>query len=64
MLIYEYSCKSWFLGQDNMSEEVVESPSLEVFKKDGDMTLWDVVSRYGGNGLMVALDNLSGLFQP
>ena len=42
----------------------MESPSLEVFKKDGDMTLWDVVSRYGGNGLMVALDNLSGLFQP
>ena len=42
----------------------MESPSLEVFKKDGDMTLWDVVSRYGSNGLMVALDYLSGLFQP
>jgi len=36
-----------------LPRELVKSPSLEVFK----------VSGYGGDGLMVGLDDLSGLFQ-
>ena len=40
------------------------SLSLEVFKECGDVALRDVVSGYGGDGLMVGLDDLSGLFQP
>ena len=40
------------------------SPSLEVFKECGDVALRDVVSGHGGDGLMVGLDDLSGLFQP
>jgi len=44
--------------------EVVESPPLEVFMKRADVALRDVVSGHGGDGLMVGLDDLSGLFQP
>ena len=44
--------------------EVVESPSLEVFKNRVDVALRDVVSGHGGGGLVVGLDNLRGLFQP
>ena len=40
------------------------SLSLEVFKECGDVALRDVVSGHGGDGLMVGLDDLSGLFQP
>ena len=43
---------------------MVESPSLEVFKNCADVALRDVVSRHGGGGLMVGLDDLSCLFQP
>ena len=45
-------------------EVVVESPSLEVFKKRVDVALRDMVSRHGGAGLMIGLDDLSGFFQP
>ena len=43
---------------------VVESPSLEMFREHGDVALRDLVSGHGGNGLVVGLDVLSGLFQP
>ena len=39
----------------------MESPSLEVLKKSVDVALRDTVSGYGGDGLMVGLDNLRGL---
>ena len=42
----------------------MESLSLAVFKKCADVALRDVVSGHGGDGLMVGLGNLSGLFQP
>ena len=47
-----------------LPKEVVESPSLEVFRNHGDVALRDVVGGDGGDGLMVELDDLSGLFQP
>jgi len=47
-----------------LSSEVVESLSLEVFKNRVDVALRDVVGDYGGDGLMVGLDDRSGPFQP
>ena len=44
---------------NRLPREVVLSPSLEVFKKYVDVAL-----RHGGVGLMVGLDDLTGLFQP
>jgi len=46
-----------------LSREVVDSPSLEVFQNCVDVALRDVVSEHGGDGLMVGLGDLSGLFQ-
>ena len=45
-----------------LSREVVKSPSLEVFNSHGDVTLRDVVTGCGGDGLVVGLDDLRGLF--
>ena len=43
---------------------VVESPSLEVFKKRVDVTLRDVVNGHGGDGGTVGLCDLKDPFQP
>ena len=43
---------------------VLESPSLEMFKNHGDVTVWDMISGHGGDGLMAGLNDVSGLFQP
>ena len=47
-----------------LPREVAESLSLEVFKKGVDLALRDVVSGPGGDGCVVGLDDLRGLFQP
>ena len=44
--------------------EVVQSPSLKVFRNCGDVALGDKVQWYGGDGLTVGPNDLSGLFQP
>jgi len=49
---------------NRLPREVVESPSLEVFKKRVDMAFRAWFSRHGGVGLTAGLDNLRGLFQP
>ena len=52
------------MQKHRLPRKVKESPSLEVFKGRGDVAQRDMVSRHGGDGLMVGLDDLSALFQP
>jgi len=50
---------------DRLPRALVESPSLEGFKKHVDVALGGIwFSRHGGIGWMVGPDNLRGLFQP
>ena len=49
---------------NSLPGKVVESLSIEVFKKCEDVALRGVVSGHGGHGPMAGLDDLSGLFQP
>jgi len=47
-----------------LSKEVIEAPSLGIFRKHRDVAVMDVVSEHGGEGFMVGLDGLGGLFHP
>ena len=52
------------LQQHRLPREVVELLSLEVFQNRVNVALRDMVSGHGGDGLMVGLGDLRGLFQP
>jgi len=47
-----------------LPREMVESLSLEVFKKHEYVALRDMVREHGGEGLMAAANDLRRLFQP
>jgi len=59
--------KTFFSGRPmrhwhRMPRAVVESLSLEALEKYGDVALRDIVSGHGGDGLILGLDDLRGLF--
>ena len=52
------------LQRHRLPRELGRSLSLEAFKNRVDVAPRDVVRGHGGEGLVVGLDDLSGLFQP
>jgi len=52
------------LHWNRLPREAVESPPLEMLKKYVDVALQTWFKRHGGDGLVVGLDDLGGLFQP
>ena len=68
--LHQQRGSGWILGKvsirkvvrhwHRLPREVVESPSLEVFKKRGDTALRVMVSGHGGNGLTAGLNLLAG----
>ena len=52
------------IASSHLPREVGESPPLELIKNCGDVTLRDMVSGHGGDGLIIGLNDLSSLFQP
>jgi len=49
---------------NKLPREVLQSPFMEVLKERVNMALRDMVSGHEGDGLVLGLDNLRGLFQP
>ena len=60
-LIKKQTTNKFSLNWNRLPREVVQSPSLEGFKKCVDVALRDMVSGHGGDELTVELDNLSDL---